>query len=367
MGNNESERIMLTGISQTSPENLRESIDLGTITKMVESTGSKKYNDIFYMIKRVATEPPVQYVWSGIKKGTFGYIYGPAKSGKTILGENLGMSIAAKKDEYLGMPINHTGIEIVLFVSLEEFWINRSERNRKQILVLQLDDPENFKYFVVNELFPVSMDDEKNWIDLEAAIRDSKAEFVIIDSFTRLSIDEVEKSKVSSEISRKLKKLTNDLGITLAVIHHSFKMTDSTLDLANMAGSRVVGQEADFILGVNRLSNGTRYFKEVATRYKQESEYVTTFSIDDNLWLLPGKTCDETQLFTSVDHRENPFNEELVFMTIKSLIGDGTEVKTKDLVTALNGKLSQTVIYGYLVSLEQKMKIDRSKKGYIKI
>lgn len=336
-------------------------------SKIPDRTEEKKICSIFSMIERFDAEPPIQYIWSGIKKGTFGYVYGPAKSGKTIMCENLGMSIAAKKDEFLGMRIDHTGIENVLFVSLEEFWLNRSERNSKQISALGQDDPEHFKYFVVNELFPVSMDDERNWNDLEIAIRDSAAQFVIIDSFTRLSMDEVEKSKVSSEISRRLKKLTNDMGITMVVIHHSFKMTDSTLDLANMAGSRVVGQEADYILGVNRLSNGTRYFKEVATRYKQESEYVTTFSIDDNLWLSPGRTCEELQLFTTVDHRENPINEELVYKTIKELVGDGEEIKTSDLVSKLDGTLGQTVIYSYLSNLEQKGRINRKKKGYIRI
>ena len=333
-----------------------------------EVVNEKMFSGIIEMVERVKNEPKIEYVWSGIKRGTFGYVYGPAKSGKTILCENLGMAIAAKLPEFLGMPINNTGIESVLFVSLEEFWKNRSERNAMQISVLQNINTDNFNYKVVNELFPVTMDFEKDWIALERTIVESQSKFVLIDSFTRLTSDEVEKSKVGSELSRRLKKLTNDLDITTVCIHHSSKINDTFLELANMAGSRVVGQEADFILGVNKLSDGTRYFKEVATRYKQESEFVTTFSINDYLWLIERNVVEEYKLFdNTIDHRENPSNEKLVFDTIKRLLSESKEVKTVDIVAHLDGKIGQTTLYGYFKNIEQKGLIDRSKKGYISL
>ncbi|MDI9564897.1 MAG: AAA family ATPase [Bacteroidota bacterium] len=325
------------------------------------------YSNIFSMIERCSKEPEIPMICSGIKKGTFGFVYGPAKSGKTIYCENLGMSIAARKQSYLGMPLYPHFVNKVLFISMEEFWQNRTERNKKQLSALHGFDERNFNYMVVDEHFPTSLVNEKNWRTFEETIISSGADFVIVDSFTRMIRDEIEKSKVGSEMLLRLKNLTMKLKITLIVIHHSAKIINMPLDIANMAGSRVVGQEADFILGINRLSNGTRYFKEVSTRYKQENDLVTTFHIDDNLWLVKRRDVQESSLFQPVDHRENPENEELVFQTIQDLNSGSGEIKTSDIISQLRGTIGQTVIYGYLKDLEQNGLIDRSQKGYIKL
>jgi len=334
---------------------------------VLKAPKQRMHSHIFVMIKRVEDEPPIQYIWSGIKKGTFGYVYGPAKSGKTVVCENLGMSIAAKRSSFMGMPIDSSGIDHVLFVSMEEYWKNRSERNQKQISALPDVSTENFSYSVVNETFPISMDSKKSWKALETTIVESKADLVFIDSFTRLTWDEVEKSKIGSEISRNLKDLTNRLNITMVVVHHSSKMTDSSLELGNMAGSRVVGQEADFILGVNKLTNGTRYFKEVATRYKQEDELVTTFSIEDDLWIKKISKIKEELLFIRTDHRENTENVELVYDTIIDLKNPENEVKPGDVVKQLEAQIGKSRIYEIFKTLESTGKIDRSKKGMIKL
>lgn len=134
-----------------------------------------------------------------------------------------------------------------------------------------------------------------------------------------------------------------------------------------MAGSRVVGQEADFILGINKLSNNIRYFKEVSTRYKQESELVTPFYINGDFWLVKKIDVQEQSLFKTVDHRENPANQELVFNTIEELSHESGNIKTSNLIKTLSGSLGRTVIYGYLKNLEQNGLIDLSEKGFIKI
>lgn len=292
--------------------------------------------------------------------------YGPAKSGKTIGCENLGMSIAARKDSFLGKPLNSNLVNRVLFISMEEFWQNRTERNAIQLKAISNLDRGNFPYMVVDETFPSSLLKEKSWQAFEDTIVSSRADFVIVDSLTRIIQSEIEKSNVASQTLMRLKDLTMRLKITLIVIHHSSKIINQPLDIANMAGSRVVGQEADFILGINKLPDQTRYFKEVSTRYKQESEWVTTFSINNNLWIVKRRDVKEERLFQPVDHRENPDHEDLVFTTIEEMEKDHEEVKISDLLARLSGTIGRTVLYDYLNNLEQSGLIDRSKKGLVK-
>lgn len=323
------------------------------------------YCSIFELINRSATEPPVHMIWSGIKKGSFGYVYGPAKSGKTILCENLGMSIAAGKNTFLGMALNCTGINNVLFISMEENWKNRTERNLKQINALEGFNRDNFNYYVVNEAFPYSLTDKSSWDTFTDTISSTSANLVIVDSLTRVTRSEIEKSTVGSEVSAKLRDITRNLDITMVVIHHSSKISNSAIDISNMAGSRVIGQEADFILGVNKLANNTRYFKEVANRYKQESEHVTVFQIDNNLWVKKIRTATEERLLQPVDHRGNEGSIEMVLDAIQELEAKDNLIKRKDVVNLLNGQLGQSRIYEIFKELEINGLIEIKPQGFI--
>jgi len=324
------------------------------------------YCPVVSLIERRAKEPDIPMIWSGIKKGTMGFVYGPAKSGRTIFCENLGMSIAAGETSYLGRPLNSSQISRVLFISMEEHWSNRAERNQKQLSAMPGIDIKTLPYTVVDEAFPHFLMNDKGWRTFEETISHSKADLVFVDSFTRMIHEDIEKSRVGSDILKRMKELTMRLNLTLVIIHHSSKITNMPLNIANMAGSRVVGQEADFILGINKLSNNTRYFKEVSTRYKQEDDKVTTFTINDNLWLVKGRDTLEESLFRPVDHRENPDHHDLVLQTIRELNLNGGGVRISDLIGQLEGTLGKTGIYRYLSKLESNGLIHRSERGIIK-
>ena len=49
--------------------------------------------------------PPKQMLWSGVKEKSFGLVFGPSKSGKTIFSENLAISIAIGRKDYLGYSL----------------------------------------------------------------------------------------------------------------------------------------------------------------------------------------------------------------------------------------------------------------------
>ena len=205
--------------------------------------------------------------------GSYGLIFGPSKSGKTILGENLALSFAAGLPECLGLPIG-TPPQKVLFISLEEFWQYRTERNKRQIEFIRGTGKEGFEnnYLVVTENFPRHVHDNKGWEILRKTILESESKIIIVDSLTRLNAGQIEDSSVSEAMSLKLRGLSSTLGTTMVVIHHSRKQYGEAITIDTLAGSRVLSQEADFLIGINKVAKGIRYYKEVAFRYKQEND-----------------------------------------------------------------------------------------------
>jgi len=94
---------------------------------------------------------------------------------------------------------------------------------------------------------------------------------------------------------------------------------------------------------------------------------VTTFTINDNLWLVKGRDTLEESLFRPVDHRENHEHQDLVLQTVRELNLNCEGVRVPDLIDQLEGTLGKTGIYRYLTKLEGDGLIDRSERGIIKI
>ncbi len=108
-----------------------------------------------------------------------------------------------------------------------------------------------------------------------------------------------------------LRELTNKLKITLVVIHHTPKQTGKPIIQDSLAGSRMLSQEADFMIGIGKNIEGKRYFKEVSFRYCQEqNENVTVFDIDSYQWLIPGAEMPETALLKEPDGRKDDTNPD---------------------------------------------------------
>ncbi|WP_162427272.1 AAA family ATPase [Pontibacter pudoricolor] len=282
--------------------------------------------------------PETEFLWSGINKKGVGFIFGQSKSGKTTLCENLGMSLAAGLDTFLGSSLlKTTPPSKVLFISLEEHYLRRLSRNVKQAKVISEKEGEDWKsnYLIVNHDMPLYMAGEKEWNILDKIIKDNKPEIVFIDSLTRLSGEAIEKSKVASELMRRLHELAKENDITLMVIHHTAKQAGKPLDMASLAGSRVIIQEADFAIGINKSRGGVRYIKEVAFRYKAEAEdAVLTFTLNSNGWLEAGEKTSEIELTEGYDRRQDDTNQREVLQFIKNnMKPEG--VKTQTLIDGL--------------------------------
>ena len=318
-------------------------------------------------MQRVAAEPKPKFIYSGIKEGSVGIVFGPSKSGKTMYCENLLQSMVSGQSSYLGMPIN-VKADKVLMLSFEEYYTHRTERNGNQVGKLipihGKDWIDNFQ--VIDERMPTYISTPEDWQLLAEVITESGASVVVIDSITRMC-EGIEDSATAQTFMRKLKNLALKTKATLIAVHHTTKMYGMALSIDNIAGSRVVAQEIDFAIGINRTIDGKRYIKEVAFRYAQsESETVKTFTIDANCWLNITGEVNENKLLQGNDGRRNESNGDKIICYLESKVeSDREDVATSELETHLVPQfMSRGTMFNQLRKLKQEGRIIEADGKY---
>jgi len=292
----------------------------------------KYYLTMEEIVKERKTRPPIKYLYAGVKERSFGIVFGPSKSGKTVYCENLAMSLAVGRKEFLGDKLD--GIpRKVLFISLEEYWENRVDRNLKQMEVFNDEEKEllnqNYRFQVLG--FSKYIISEEHWESLLKTIVESDAEVVFIDSLTRMNPGEIEKSKDAEKVMKQLRDLCITNSITLCIVHHSRKGIDKRLTFDSIKGSSVFAQETDFAIGVARTSSNERYIKQVYYRYgKDDFDFVKSFVITDNVWIDVRGEEFEDKLLANEDRR---FNDSKLDYLVNFLDGDPERVyKTRELI-----------------------------------
>lgn len=316
-----------------------------------------------------AKRPKTKFLWSGIKENSFGLIFGPSKSGKTILCEGLAMSIATGAKKFLETDLD--GIpKKILFVGLEEQWDNRYERNASQ--VKHFNDHEidlikqNYLYQPID--FTKRIIRESDWDKLEKTITDSKAKVVFIDSITRLNHGNLEDSKTAEEIMQKLREVCYNLKITLICIHHTPKMRDQELTMNCIKGSSTFAQESDFAIGMNRTSKGHRYVKNVFFRYaKDDDDTVKEVEIDDFSSLQLIKESEENEILVRSDRRRNTDNRQKILDIFKDRPNTTItkELAVNYIMTQLNVK--ERMAENYLKEAIESGTLMNPTRGYYRL
>lgn len=274
----------------------------------------KNYLTFNEITKLYRESPPKQMLWSGVKENSFGLVFGPSKSGKTIFCENLGISIAVGKNEFFGYPLEGTPKK-VLFIGLEEFWEDRVERNIKQFESLSKEEQalmqSNYMFQPID--FAKLITRKQDWENLAQTIKDSDANVVFVDSITRLNHGHLEDSSTAEKIMVGLRNLSQSLNITLFAIHHTPKMFGRPICMDSIKGSSTFAQEADFAIGINRTEKKYRYMKNVFFRYaSDDDEFVKEFVIPETTWLDYTADVDEDEIIQRSDRRRTDDKREII-------------------------------------------------------
>lgn len=326
------------------------------------------------LMNRVANEEPPQMIYSGIRKNSIGLIAGQAKAGKTTFAENLLQHIAGGSDEFLGAKINVDNRK-VLFYSMEEPYYMRSIRNTRQIRrLIAKHGSEVLKNYVTNdERMPKFIDilNNKDWELLKDFILEVKPSIAVLDSLTHMYSGSIEESSAAKAIMERINALATETQTTLAIIHHTYKLKGGGISMDSIAGSRVLMQEAEYMIGFNRTLSGTYYMKDLAFRYTPcDPENARTFTIDeDNCVTLSGIVA-ERELISIADGRSDNTNRDKILNLLNDEAEKGIiKISTKQLSDAfvITKEMSKQTLHDNLNKLVAINKIIKIGNGEYQI
>lgn len=293
------------------------------------------------LMNRVSQEEPPNLIYPGIRKNSIGFIAGQAKAGKTTFAENLLQNIAAGSYEFLGAPIDVDNRK-VLFYSMEEPYYMKCIRNTRQIKrLIAKHGSEVLKNYVTNDdRMPKFIDilNNKDWELLKDFILEVNPSIAVLDSLTHMYSGSIEESSAAKAIMERINALATETQTTLAIIHHTYKLKGGGISMDSIAGSRVLMQEAEFMIGFNRTLSGTYYMKDLAFRYAPcDPENARTFTIDEDNCITLSGIVEERELISMADGRSDNTNRDKIL----NLLNDEAE---KGVIKISTKQLSDTFV-----------------------
>lgn len=319
----------------------------------------------FSQMSEVVKDLPEQtFIWGNIPDGgSLGIILGATGSGKSILSENLAMALLSGADNFLGLPINFKG-DTVLSINLEEGSKPKTQRQILQSKRITDKIGESWKdrLFVITDSVPQYLTSDKDFEMIKDLIRQTKANIVFIDSITHLYDGSLEESSVAKKLMKKLRGLAKETNTVIIPIHHTPKIYDYQLTNNSAAGSRVITQELDFMLGINEASNGKKYIKMLKSRYCAVSKNALCVSISNDCWLELECIMTEQELIMSCDGRFDSSKKDEILTFIDERCKNNEDVIDISEIKS-NFDVSEVTIHSHLNKLIKEKKIIRITQG----
>ena len=166
-----------------------------------------------------STEPPTPIVNDGLLlNGTILIIVGPPKSKKTFICQNLALSIAAGED-FAGFSIPKP--KKVLYSLAEGGYYPNRDRLQKMAKNMPEKALDNFMMSTFSYL---PLDEQEPYERMKSLIEQSKPKVLIFDPLIRFHNADENSASQMSEVFGRLRKLIDDYGISIILIHHTGKV-----------------------------------------------------------------------------------------------------------------------------------------------
>ena len=216
--------------------------------------------------------PPLDFVFTGLKSGTIGFISSAGGTGKSMLALHLAFSLADTTKTYNFRPIINDRHQrgIVCYLNLEdptEILENRIQKISKKIVrefgekdgqkVLQKIDQNLMVYGLYGKNFNLYKDGELQDKAYHILLKlGQKSKLIIIDTFRRLHSEDENNNAKMSEILKILEEICNKTGTTILLLHHQNKT--AILEKSNgqtaMRGASALVDNARLLINMSVLS-----------------------------------------------------------------------------------------------------------------
>jgi|SRR5690554_3656326 len=307
------------------------------ITSLNEELNEMKFIKGIDLINRVKNEPEPRFLWRGIPEGSKGLITGVAKTGKTTLAENLAISMAVGRKEFLGFRLDPEPKK-VLFINLEESYRLRGRRNSRQITQLSEVEMELFNENYLNSpySFPEFIVTEEDWLNIRECVIASEVEVVFIDSLTHMFNGQIEDSNTANKFIKKFREAFEGLDVTIIIVHHNTKGNNAPMTQDNIAGSRIILQEFEYAIGLANIptSMGGNYMCMLNNKYIEKDDTTATlYKLNENAWVENLGIKNKFELYNDkYDGRTSTTNLDIIYDYIQSQYSqDSPIIKTSEL------------------------------------
>lgn len=218
-------------------------------------------------------------------------IHGTPKAGKSFFAANLALGIAAGRG-FAGFRIHRP--KRVLVLSAEGGYYSNRDRLLTMAKSLSNEQAESAELSCCFDS-RWKLDDAESFRDLEAFIGESQAEVIVIDPLVRFHEGEENSAKEMSTVLGRIRKLIEDLGISVILVHHEGKDASR-----GVRGSSAISGEYDAAIGLS-MARGSHKLHFDLRHAENPPDLTLTFN-SETFWFEGANPNKIVRLIDAIGH-----------------------------------------------------------------